>query len=202
MIGGRKIISGFVLVLMIALAAHADMVSVSGAVEESRATSGVSGERSTQIENSFDSLIGMDVADFDCLPAVSLPTETSQSSQNISTAPSLNLQNEPGSLNMCLYALVGLGLCSSVHWVKKTHLSFIPEWYHDGGPGQIGHSFAVSPDTLCPVPVYCFIQPESIIANFLIYNKYRLGTIESLWRNSQFTSDSLSSRAPPIDNEL
>ena len=197
MIGGRKIISGIVLVILMAVVANADMVSMSGTVEASRTAQNVSGERCGQIVNSFDSLIGVSITDFDCLPAVSLPAEIDQSSQNTSTTASLNLQNEPGSLNMCLYALVGLGLCSSVHWVKKTHLSFIPEWYHDGSPGQIGHSFAISPDTLCPVPVCCFIQPESIIANLYISNKYRLGTIKSLWRKSQFIPEVTASRGPP-----
>ena len=42
-----------------------------------------------------------------------------------------------GSLSLCLSALLGLGLCSFAHCVKKSSFGFILEWYRNGGPFQI-----------------------------------------------------------------
>ncbi len=105
------------------------------------------------------------------------------------------LTNGQGSLNLCLSALIGLGLCSSAHWVKRLSFGFVPEWYHNGGPFQIGHSFAVTPESLCPVPVCCFVQPVCTVEDSL--PQYRLGTVTSLWRKSQFTPVVIGPRGPP-----
>jgi len=105
------------------------------------------------------------------------------------------LTNGPGSLSLCLYALMGLGLCSSAHFVKRLSFGFVPEWYHNGGPFQIGHSFAVSTESLCPAPVYCFNQPVCKVEDSL--PQYRLRTVVSLWRKSQFTPVVIASRGPP-----
>jgi len=105
------------------------------------------------------------------------------------------LVDNTSSLSLCLYALMGLGLCSSAHWVKKHSLGFIPEWYHNGGPFQIGHSLAVTPDNLSITPARCFVQPV-IVAEDLI-PIYRSMTVRSLWRESQFTPAVIASRGPP-----
>jgi hypothetical protein len=105
------------------------------------------------------------------------------------------LTDDTGSLSLCLSALIGLGLCGSVHWVKKGSFHFVPDWYHNGGPFQIGHSHAVMPNCLYPVPAYCFIQPAGTAENAIA--QYRLGMVLSLWRKSQFTPTVLGSRAPP-----
>jgi len=99
------------------------------------------------------------------------------------------------SLSLCVYALIGLGLCQAAPWVKKLSFGFIPEWYLNGGPFQIGHSLAVTPETLYPTPACCFIQPACAVE--LIITQYRLRTIMSLWRKSQFTLDVIASRGPP-----
>ncbi len=106
------------------------------------------------------------------------------------------LTNGQGSFNLCLSALIGLGLCSSAHWVKRLSFGFVPEWYHNGGPFQIGHSFAVTPESLCPVPAFCFIQPVCTVEDSL--PQYRLGTVTSLWRKSQFTPVVIGPRGPPL----
>jgi hypothetical protein len=87
-------------------------------------------------------------------------------------------------------------LCSSAHWVKRLSFGFVPEWYHNGGPFQIGHSYAVTPESLCPVQVCCFIQPFCTEDNHL--PQYFLKTVTSLWRKSQFTPCVLASRGPPV----
>jgi hypothetical protein len=102
----------------------------------------------------------------------------------------------PSSLNLCLSALIGLGLCSSAHYVKRLHFGSIPQWYHHGGPFQIGHSLAVNPAFVCPVPACCFVQPAHTAEN--IIPQHRSGTIVSLWRESQFTPDVIAARGPPM----
>lgn len=102
-----------------------------------------------------------------------------------------------GNFSLCLYALIGLGLCKSAPFVKKLSFGFVPEWFHDGGPFQIGHSLAVSPESLCPAPARCFIQPVCTVQPLI--SQHRLRTIVSLWRKSQLTPDVLlASRGPPL----
>ncbi|MDI9433025.1 MAG: hypothetical protein QM570_15020, partial [Planctomycetota bacterium] len=87
-----------------------------------------------------------------------------------------------------------LGVFRSGHWVRRTSLGFIPEWYHSGAPQQIGHSHAVGPDAYCHAAV-CFVQPDVMPDRLMpLYDR---GTIPSLVRTSQFISDVLASRAPP-----
>ena len=114
-----------------------------------------------------------------------------------STSRTLRILNDgQSSLSLCLSAIIGLGLCSSAHCLKKLSFGFIPEWYHNGGPFQIGHSIAVNPDSICPVPAYCHVQPVRTAEDFI--PQYHLGTIVSLWRKSQFTPDVIASRGPPV----
>jgi len=105
------------------------------------------------------------------------------------------LTDQQSSLSLCLSALVGLGLCSSARSLKKLHFGFIPEWYHNGGPWQIGYSLAVNPDSVRPISGRCFIQPTYTAED--LESHYCSGTIVSLWRKSQFTLDVIASRAPP-----
>ena len=104
------------------------------------------------------------------------------------------LSDHHDSLTLCLYALMGLGLCKSAPWVRKFSFGVVPQWYHDGGPWQIGHSFAASPDGCCPAPV-CFVQPEAPHKN--LSPQYAWGAVTSLWRHSQATPITLAGRAPP-----
>lgn len=105
------------------------------------------------------------------------------------------LTDGQSSLNLCLSALISLGLCSGAHCLKKLHPGFTFESYHNGGPFQIGHSLAVDPDSICPAPVCAFIQP--VRAAEVRAAQYRLGTILSHWRKSQFTASALARRGPP-----
>ncbi|UCD51803.1 MAG: hypothetical protein JSW27_04050 [Phycisphaerales bacterium] len=102
--------------------------------------------------------------------------------------------NKLDSFDLCLYALVGLGLCRTGHLVKRPSLGFVPEWYHSGAPQQIGHSLAVGPDAFCLATI-CFVQPDSEVGPDI--PQHRRGHITSLWRCSQFTPSVLASRAPP-----
>ena len=104
------------------------------------------------------------------------------------------LKDGRGSLDLCLYTLIGLGLFRSGHWVRRSSLGFIPEWYHSGAPQQIGYSHAVGPDAYCHVAV-CFVQPDLMPDRLMPL--YDQGTIPALVRTSQFIAAVLACRAPP-----
>jgi len=99
------------------------------------------------------------------------------------------------SLSLCVSALLSLGLCTSMRSAKKLSLGFPPQWYHTGGPFQIGHSMEVDLDSVCPVPACCFVQPVTDAADIALQRHF--GTVVSFWRTSQFTPDVIASRGPP-----
>ena len=115
--------------------------------------------------------------------------------QNSKNRHMLISRPDSGSRSLCLYTLIGLGLCSSVTWVKKISFGFIPQWYHEGGPHQVGHSYAVMPGTLKSVPICCFLRSDYIGESLL--SRYYKGIGISFLRNSLYTQDMLSYRGPP-----
>lgn len=116
------------------------------------------------------------------------------SEETASADEAIALKDGRSSLDFCLYALIGLGMCRSGHWVRRCSFGFIPEWYHSGAPQQIGHSHAVGPDAFCHAAA-CFVQPDETPDRLMPL--YRAGTIPILVRTSQFISDVLACRAPP-----
>ncbi len=142
-------------------------------------------------------LISPIVSHLDLRSTAFLPAQNADVKPTGETPPSLHLLG-PGrssSLDLCLYALMSLGLCKSGPWMKELSFGRIPDWYHAGGPAQIGHSYAVEPDCLCSA-VVCFVQPGCRAEEYI--PQHRLGTIVSLWRQSQFTPTALATRGPPI----
>ncbi|MBW7992326.1 MAG: hypothetical protein FVQ84_20250 [Planctomycetes bacterium] len=196
MINGRRIISAVICGLIVTAAVHADMVSVpeqdTGRLQSSSACNRVK----IQCSNFSNPYNFPHVADLDSWSAGFLPQANTDVAQTSEVQQLQSFTNGPGSLNLCLSALIGLGLCSSAHFVKKMSFSFVPEWYHNGGPFQIGHSHAITPESLCSASVHCFIQPVCTVEGS--FTQYRLGTIVSLWRKSQFTPAVIASRGPPL----
>ncbi len=137
----------------------------------------------------------LSITDLGSLPVRSLPALQGETGQ-LGTLPPAEIQSDgQDSFGLCLYALLGLGMCRSVPLVKRLSVTHIPQWYHDGGPVQIGHSHIISPDCLCHAPV-CFVQPECTAED--LSPLYRQETVVSLWRQSQFTPAVLASRGPPL----
>jgi hypothetical protein len=128
------------------------------------------------------------------LPLGSLPEVETAAGQTCEVPPVRPLTENQDSLSLCLWGLISAGVFRSVFSIRNLSLGFIPDWYHDGGPVQIGHSFAVGPD-LHLMPVYCFVQPDYTGEDHLPQH-YR-GIIVSLWRMSQFVPAVLASRGPP-----
>ena len=190
MIDGRRVISAILGGLLITAAVSADMVRTPGLDSGGEAAQAV-----CDSSNLLDLFISPSVSDLRLGPVPLLPKNEPDTEQANQSRHPQALTEGTSSLNLCLSALMGLGLCGSFHWFKKVHFGFIPEWYHDGGPLQVGHSHAVNPNTLCTIPAYCFIQPVCTAEDHL--PQYHLKTAVSLWRKSQFTSTVLAPRAPP-----
>lgn len=173
---------------------HADMTPVAGAESDWRSAAGAEGA----VENPT---VGIEwaglsdfcgVADFRALP-FDFPPE-SDAEPDAETPPVSVLTEGQCSLHLCLYALVGLGVFHSGSYVKRLHLGHIPDWYHHGGPAEIGGHLAVRPDCLVDAAL-CFVQPDAACP--LLPEQYHRATIAPLLRKSQFTPTALASRGPP-----
>lgn len=195
MFTGRRVISAVICGLIVTVSAHAEMMSVYKPDTERVQPHSVYNRFDNHNQNSsgynnFTYFTNPGSWSVEFLPRTNIDgRQTSEMQQ-----PQI-LTDGTNSFNLCLSALIGLGLCSSVNFVKRFSFNFIPEWYHNGGPFQIGHSHAVTPETLYPAPACCFIQPACAVESHI--PQYRLRTILSLWRKSQFTPDVIASRGPP-----
>jgi len=195
MINGRRIISAVICGLIVTAAVHANMVPVSQQDSGRRKPQPVCDRINLYSNNLTDSYNLPSVTDLSSWSVGFLPRANTGIEQTSEIQQLQSLTDGPGSISLCLSALIGLGLCSSTHFVKKLSFSFVPEWFHDGGPFQIGHSHAITPESLCTTPVCCFVQPVCTAEDYLPI--YHLGTITSLWWKSQFTPTILVPRGPP-----
>jgi len=112
--------------------------------------------------------------------------------------PKIAADGGNSSLSLCLSALLSLGACRSIRAAKKLPLGFPPQWYHNDGPFQIGHSISVDLEAVFPVPACCLVQPAPRVTDLALQRHF--GTIVSLWRKSQFTPDLLAARGPPVSS--
>jgi len=190
MIGGRKIIAGIVGGFLISSAAYADMAPVSAPDVGPRQSSYVCDRTDLQYTNLPN------ITDLDLWSVAFLPRPNADVRQASPAQYPPSLTDGASSFSLCLYALMGLGLVRSAPWAKKLSLGSIPEWYHDGGPFQIGHSHAVTANNLSLTPARCFVQLACVVKGLI--PQYRLGTVVSLWRESQFTATVLAPRGPPL----
>ncbi len=191
----RKLLIALIAVLVVTAAVRADMSPVSRLDAGRRQLPHISGRTDLRYTNLSSPSNFPSVADLDSWSVEFLPEANPDIGQNSDMQNPQILTDGTGSFSLCLYSLIGLGLCRTAPWVKKLSFGFVPEWYHNGGPFQIGHSYAVTPESLCPVPVCCFVQPVFMVEDSL--PQYRLGTVTSLWRKSQFTPTVLIPRGPP-----
>ena len=192
----RKQILGLIVTLLFSGAARADMMPVSEQDGERKPPRHVCNRMEFHHAN-VSALHNSSIAiDLDFGPVQFLPQAGMDDAGQTSQTPyALELTGRPDSSSLCLYALMGLGLCSAPHWIRRLSLGFIPQWYHEGGPFQIGHSHAATPESLCSLHV-CFLIPPDDRAEHLI-PQYRLRSILSLWRKSQFTPTVSAPRGPP-----
>jgi hypothetical protein len=195
MIERRPILAAVLGVLALTATIHADMMSPSslhGGYQQSPRACVTTDQQYTNLSSPFG---WPGITHPDLPPVKSLPGLKGDVEQARQMQPVQILSDGQTSFSLCLYALVGLGLCKSAPFVKKLSFGCIPEWYHNGGPFQIGHSHAIGPESLCSAPVACFVQP--VCAAEDISPEYYKGTIASLLRKSLFTPNLLDPRGPP-----
>ncbi len=198
MVGVRETISTVIVALAVAPVVHADMMPASSPRGGSRWSLSVWGKAvapppsDSQASVTFGDTVDLDLCPEGCLPVVKLDAG--------STGPAKHLRivaDRQNSLSLCLYALFGLGLCRSGAWIKKLYVELIPDWYHAGGPYQMGHSFAIAPNCLPSTLIRCFIQPDSVIAIEAAPLAFRWEIVASFGQQSQFLPGVVASRGPP-----
>ncbi len=194
MVEVRKTILAVAAVLIAAAGAHGELISVSADAASTMPSHSLTEAESREIllfgfsdEVAATSDLGAHARDL-THEAQASTDETTDSQQAIA------LKDGRGSLDMCLYALIGLGVFRSGHWVRRASFGFIPEWYHSGAPQQIGHSHAVGPDAYCHADL-CFVQPDVIAEELSPHVDWR--AFASLVRESQCTPTILACRPPP-----
>ena len=194
MVKSGNIISAVVMVLAIAGAVCADLMPISESEAGRMVGAHVFGPGQVQ-KASLLSLSGTQEFTSE-IAVVDLAAEAAESdSRRAAEEPGIEILADGfNSLDLCLYGLLGLGIVRSGHWVKRPSLGFIPEWYHNGGPHQVGHSYAVGPDAVCPTTV-CFIQAHSAGGDSV--PRCDVGTIVSLCGRSQVAANASASRGPP-----
>jgi len=192
---GRKLITAVVAVLIVAEFAYADLMLVSWPDGARLQSAHVSSRKDIHRPKSSSASEFLGVPELGLTSIKFLPDMNAGVRETPETQHPHILTDGSNSLSLCLCALIGLGLCRSGHWVRKLSFGFVPEWYHSGGPFQIGHSHALMPNNLSLTPARCFIQPAFVSESLIPI--YRLRTVESLWRKSQFASAVLIPRGPP-----
>jgi hypothetical protein len=198
MVGVKKIISAAIVALAVVSVVRADMVPMSPSEGGARWAQSVCVPTAPQqASDSQDSAKFNGTVDLDVLPVGFLPEVDEQVGDVAPAKAPEILTDRQNSRTLCLYALLGLGMCRTAPWVKRLHIGLIPDWYHNGGPSQIGHSFAISSDCLPSASVFCFLQPEPTAAAQDRLPQHRRGIVVSLWRQSQYTPAVLASRGPP-----
>ena len=192
-----KIITPLILGFALTAGVYADMMPACY-VDAARCPAAPAGDRTVSPSSTSPSpLLGPTVVDLHLRPIAFLPTTNAAVEETGETQPPLQLlgPDRSSSFDLCLYALMGLGLCRSVPLVKKLSLGCIPDWYHAGAPSQIGPSHVAEPNCLCSAAV-CFVQPDDRAEDSI--PQHRFGTIASLWRTSQCRPSAFASRAPPF----
>jgi hypothetical protein len=196
MINGRRITAVVLGALVVTTAGYADMVPMSSA-DVGRGVSLPVPAPSIDPSTGSPGLFGtLSTADLHLSSIRFLPEADADAAQTSATQSPPTVTNGPDSLALCFSALLGLGLCSSVHRVKRLSLGFIPDWYHDGGPFQVGHSHALMPSCLYSVLAVCSVQPVCAADNPAV--RYRQGAVLFPVRKPQWAPAAGASRGPPL----
>ncbi len=89
-------------------------------------------------QREFAGALNDHVRTLDLLPAdhhaATVPTERDSTRQAV-----LELPAAPGSMSLFLSAMVSIGAWQLVRSTKDLHFGALPDWYHTGGPVQVGH---------------------------------------------------------------
>lgn len=194
MVEWRRILVAVVAILVATVAVQADLTTVSPAKADrvEAVCPSIANE-----QRPADSLASLGVpSGFDLgLPAIDNSDEPEvDGEEGTSPVGLVTLVDRSDSVDLCLYALLGLGLCRSGHWVKKSSLGLVPDWYHHDAPFQVGHSHLIGPDCLGS-NLACFIQPETMPEE--LEPNHHQGPMAPLFCKSLCTPTVRASRGPP-----
>lgn len=135
----------------------------------------------------FSSLV---FADLDGLPVGPFTDAQAGVEPADAPQPTCVLEDKQGSLGLCLYAFLSLGLCKAVSWAKLLSACVALGWCHDGGPFQAGYSHIISPDCLRIAAAHCVVPPDAATED--PSPQYRCEAVFSLWRKQQSASIALA----------
>jgi hypothetical protein len=105
----------------------------------------------------------------------------------------------PDSGMLALSGLLSLGVVQLGRNVRKIHLSALPEWYHAGGPTQVGHATPLDLElgfSLAAMPVCQFDAPASP-QNVQLSPVWYLRAEPDDQRHTQFFLTTADPRGPP-----
>lgn len=191
----RKSVLAILVGIALAGTVHANMMPVSWQDVGCRQYPQVRVEIDLEHTSSSHSFVGFPgAADLDLRVFKSLAE--ANAGPAVETRPLQPRKASPGALSLCLYALIGLGLCRSGHWFKRPTFGFLPDWHHHRNPCQIWHSHAAGPKYLNSATAHGLIQPGCTATEGM--PPYCRGAVLSLLRNTQFTPSVVpGSRGPP-----
>ena len=143
---GRHIVLGLVVAAAVAADVRADMTSPPWC--ESRHYSGGTAQASpTQAADPLADF-GLGIARLRDVPLGELAADSNPPpAQDVKQLPPA-----PDSASLFLSALGTLGALQVGRAMRKGQWGLLPDWYHGGGPGQVGHAFATDLNPVVALP--------------------------------------------------
>jgi len=140
----RRVLVGLAVVLMASDAVRADVTPLRAVTPLSQGlhtASGAIAHSRAAVTPTLDDLDWLSDDASSWLWGQRLPDKLSPSADSASRQPpAQTLPPSPSSLALGLTALAGFGVYQAGRSIRKLHLSALPEWYHTGGPTQVGHA--------------------------------------------------------------
>lgn len=192
----RKAIS-VVIVGALALAARlrADMMPVSLPDIGSGALASILGPTESPPIELRSLPVCLNAVDRDLSPIRFLLPADSEIGRDSQTPRTYILRDDRSSFDLCLFALIGLGLCRLAPLSRKLSFSLISDCCHDDDPYPTGHGQAIGPD-LRFTPALCVVQPDCRMPESLPPYDWEVTAI--LGRRSQCVPISHAARGPPL----
>ena len=125
------------------------------------------------------------------LPVTVAPVTLPPAEEPAETAGETSLSDGHDSLSLFVAAFGWLSAWQVARSLKKVHLSHIPDWYHCGGPAQIGHA---TPLELTSEPAVC---QGAVPTDPPLLLRWVLDT-RPLFPRTQFFCAVRAPRAPPF----
>ena len=157
-------------------------------------TCGSSQQLATTAACSLDQINWLLPGSLGSLPGVAVPADVLPAAeQQVSGSEIRQVPPPPSSAALALAALATLGAYQGGRSVRRMHfVSGIPEWYHHGGPVQIGHATPFELGSAA-LPICAFEEPSDLRPN----HSYRIPREHRSRLCPQFFLLIVSPRAPP-----